>query len=154
MLKYISAGIRLQEDFMEEETQEKSFVIKDKRMFNESGEQRQPEPQKPEAPPRASEEPKAEPSPSKSLEEESQILSEVNFLNFVLSLSTTVMFHFGDFPDPVTRETEKNLPAAKQTIDILSMLKDKTKGNLDDHEKSLLDEILFELKMRYVKETS
>ncbi|OPY84949.1 MAG: hypothetical protein A4E72_02080 [Syntrophus sp. PtaU1.Bin208] len=138
---------------MEEEKQEKSFVVKDKRMFSESGEQRQPEPQKPEAPPTASEEPKAKPSETKA-EEEHHLLPEVNFFNFVLSLSTTVMFHFGDFPDPVTHETQKNLPAAKQTIDILSMLKDKTKGNLDDHEKSLLDEILFELKMRYVKETS
>ncbi len=139
---------------MEEEKQEKSFVVKDKRMFSESGEQRQAEPQQPEAPPRASEEPKAKSSESKAAEEEDQFLPEVNFLNFILSLSTTVLFHFGDFPDPVSHETQKNLPAAKQTIDILSLLKDKTKGNLDDHEKSLLDEILFELKMRYVKETS
>jgi hypothetical protein len=129
---------------MEEEKQDKSFVVKDKRMFTESGEQRQGEEQQPEA----------KPSRNKSSEEENQILPEVNFLNFVLSLSTTVMFHFGDFPDPVTREIQKNLSAAKQTIDILAMLKDKTKGNLDAQEKSLLDEILFELKMRYVKETS
>ncbi|WP_083756476.1 DUF1844 domain-containing protein [Syntrophus aciditrophicus] len=139
---------------MEEEKQEKSFVVKDKRIFSESGEKRQPEPEKPEAPSAASEEPKAKPSPGKSEEKQEQILPEVNFLNFVLSLSTTVMFHFGDFPDPVTREIKKNIPAAKQTIDILSMLKDKTKGNLDDQENSVLEEILYELKMRYVKETS
>jgi len=139
---------------MEEEKQEKSFVVKDKRMFNEAGEQRQQEESKPEAPPKAAEEQRAKPSPGKPAEEESQLLTEMNFLNFILSLSTTVLYHFGDFPDPVTQETKNNLPAAKQTIDILSMLKDKTKGNLDDHEKSLLDEILFELKMRYVKETS
>ncbi len=136
---------------MEEEKQDKSFVVKDKRMFNESGEQRQPEKQ--EAGPTPHAEPKSKTSDYES-QEESQILPEVNFLNFVLSLSTTVMFHFGDFPDPVTREVKKNISAAKQTIDILSMLKDKTKGNLDDQEKTLLDELLYELKMRYVKETS
>jgi len=143
-----------QEEFMEEEKQEKSFVVKDKRMFSESGEQRAQEEPKPESPPKASGEPKAGPSGRQPEEEDYSSLPEISFLNFILSLSTTVMFHFGDFPDPVSRETQKNLPAAKQTIDILSMLKDKTKGNLDDHEKSLLNEILFELKMRYVKETS
>ncbi|MDY0187994.1 MAG: DUF1844 domain-containing protein [Syntrophus sp. (in: bacteria)] len=139
---------------MEEEKQEKSFVVKDKRMFNESGEQRTQEDPKPESPPKASGGPEAGPSGRQPEEEDYQPLPEITFLNFILSLSTTVLFHFGDFPDPVTREIQKNLPAAKQTIDILSLLKDKTKGNLDDHEKSLLDEILFELKMRYVKETS
>jgi Domain of unknown function (DUF1844). len=62
------------------------------------------------------------------------------------------MYHFGDFPDPVSKETRRDLAAAKQTIDILNMLKEKTEGNLDDREKELLDGILFELRMRYVKE--
>ena len=67
----------------------------------------------------------------------------MNFTNFVLSLSTSAMFHFGDFPDPVARKAEKNLTAAKQTIDILGMLKKKTKGNLDENEKSLFDGLLY-----------
>jgi hypothetical protein len=62
------------------------------------------------------------------------------------------MYHFGDFPDPVSRKAEKNLIAAKQTIDILGLLQTKTEGNLDENEKSLLDGLLFELRMRYVKE--
>ena len=62
------------------------------------------------------------------------------------------MFHFGDFPDPVSKKAERNLAAAKQTIDILGMLQTKTTGNLDENEKSLLDGLLFELRMRYVKE--
>ena len=52
----------------------------------------------------------------------------------------------------VTKETRRNLPAAKQTIDILSILKTKTEGNLDEDEKQLLDGVLFELRMRFVKE--
>jgi hypothetical protein len=67
-------------------------------------------------------------------------------------LSTTVMFHFGDFPDPVSQKAERNLAAAKQTIDILGMIRSKTEGNLDENEKSLMDGILFELRMRYIKE--
>jgi hypothetical protein len=62
------------------------------------------------------------------------------------------MYHFGDFPDPVTKKSEKNLAAAKQTIDMLTMLKMKTMGNLDNNEKDLLEGVLYELMMRYVKE--
>ncbi|OHE17196.1 MAG: hypothetical protein A2X96_05030 [Syntrophobacterales bacterium GWC2_56_13] len=78
----------------------------------------------------------------------------MNFTSFIFSLSTTAMYHFGDFPDPVTKETRRNLPAAKQTIDILTLLKTKTEGNLDEDEKQLLDGILYELRMRFVKETA
>ncbi|KQC06910.1 MAG: hypothetical protein APR62_00850 [Smithella sp. SDB] len=77
---------------------------------------------------------------------------QVNFTNFVLSLSTSALFHFGDFPEHEGGKTEKNLPAAKQTIDILDMLNEKTKGNLDKNESSLIQGVLYELKMRYVKE--
>ena len=62
------------------------------------------------------------------------------------------MYHFGDFPDPVTKESKRNLAAAKQTIDILTILKTKTEGNLDEDENQLLDDILYELRMRFVKE--
>ena len=78
--------------------------------------------------------------------------AHIDFQNFILSLSTTAMYHFGDFPDPTTGETRSNLSAAKQTIDILGMLRDKTEGNLKDAEKQLLEGLLFELRMRYVKE--
>jgi hypothetical protein len=78
----------------------------------------------------------------------------VNFTNFVLSLSTSALFHFGDFADEEGAKAQKNLPAAKQTIDILDMLSEKTKGNLDDEERKLLQGVLYELKMRYVKEMS
>jgi hypothetical protein len=81
-------------------------------------------------------------------------LPEINFSSFIFSLSTSAMYHFGDFPDPVTKEGNRNLPAAKQTIDILSILKTKTEGNLDENEKQLLDGMLYELRMRFVKEVA
>ncbi len=76
----------------------------------------------------------------------------MNFTNFILSLSTSAFFHFGDLAESEDAAPQKNLPAAKQTIDILDMLNEKTKGNLDKNESGLLQGIIYELKMRYVKE--
>jgi hypothetical protein len=131
---------------MEEEKTEKGFVIKDKRIFDETGESRKEELKEEETRSRATTE---EGPPEKAREE---YFPEVTFSSFVFSLSTTVMYHFGDFPDPVTKKAEKNLAAAKHTIDMLNMLKNKTVGNLDENEKELLEGILYELMMRYVKE--
>ena len=136
---------------MDDGKKEKGFVIKDKRIFDESGEAR-PEDLKKE------ETAGDKKSEKKSLEKDDQAgtreeyIPEVTFSNFVLSLSTTVMYHLGDFPDPATNKAEKNLSAAKQTIDMLNMIRNKTAGNLDSDEKELLEGILYELMMRYVKE--
>jgi hypothetical protein len=139
---------------MEEEKKEKGFVIKDRRLFDESGTVRKEE----EA---TVEEKKSEiktdesmvpPEEAAAHETEEGPLPEINFTSFIFSLSTTAMYHFGDFPDPVTKKGERNLPAAKQTIDTLSILKTKTEGNLDEDEKQLLDRLLYEFRMRYVKE--
>jgi DNA-nicking Smr family endonuclease len=139
---------------MEAEKKEKSFVIKDKRIFDESGDVRKETETLTQEKPLETKAEKAQQSPVEESQEPSteEYLPEMNFANFVLSLSTTAMYHFGDFPDPVSRKAEKNLIAAKQTIDILGLLQTKTEGNLDENEKSLLDGLLFELRMRYVKE--
>ena len=76
----------------------------------------------------------------------------INFAAFVLSLAHTAAVHFGDIPDPVSGQvSEANLPAAQQMIDILSLLEAKTRGNLTAEERQLLDQLLFELRMRYVE---
>jgi hypothetical protein len=149
---------------MEEEKKEKGFVIKDRRHFDDSGAPRpddaaQTEVKKPEAEAEASGAEKPPVAPQAEPVKEAQAaeqrpLPEIDFANFIISLSTTAMYHFGDFPDPATQESRRNLPAAKQTIDILSVLKAKTEGNLDPGEKELLDGILYELRMRFVKEKS
>jgi hypothetical protein len=77
---------------------------------------------------------------------------QITFPNFVLSLNTSAFFNFGDFPDPVSGKSQKDLRAAKQTIDLLDMINEKTKGNLDVQEKNLIQGVLYELKMRYIKE--
>ncbi|NTW77645.1 MAG: DUF1844 domain-containing protein [Syntrophaceae bacterium] len=76
----------------------------------------------------------------------------INFTNFVLSLHTSALFHFGDIPDPTSGKAQKDLVAVKQTIDMLDMINEKTKGNLNEQENNLLQGVLYELKMRYVKE--
>jgi hypothetical protein len=76
----------------------------------------------------------------------------ISFAAFVLSLAHTAAVHFGDIPDPVTGQTaDPNLPAAQQMIDILSLLEAKTRGNLTAEERQLLDQILYELRMRFVE---
>ena len=78
--------------------------------------------------------------------------SAVTFLGFILSLAHTAAVHFGDVPDPVTGQTiPANLPAAQQMIDILSLLEEKTRGNLTAEERQFLDQILYELRLRYVE---
>lgn len=141
---------------MDDEKQDKGFIIKDRRRFDDSGEARPEAPQEEAA---KRQEPKAEAKeaepragkPAGNVQGEAP-LPELNFSSFVFSLGTSAMFHFGDFPDPVTKKAERNLEAAKQTIDILGILKDKTKGNLSDDEERLLESLLYELRMRYVRE--
>ena len=77
-------------------------------------------------------------------------LPEVTFGAFVLSLSTSALMNLGELPDPATNETCRNLPIAKQNIDILGMIKEKTKGNLDNEEENFLTNLLYELRMKYV----
>jgi uncharacterized protein DUF1844 len=81
-----------------------------------------------------------------------QAESAVTFLGFVLSLAHTAAVHFGDVPDPVSGQTiPANLPAAQQMIDILALLEEKTRGNLTAEERQLLEQILYELRLRYVE---
>jgi hypothetical protein len=78
--------------------------------------------------------------------------TDITFTGFILSLATTAAVHFGDLPDPDTgSRAEPNLPAAAQMIEIIAMLQDKTKGNLIEPEERLLDDLLYELRMRYVQ---
>lgn len=81
-------------------------------------------------------------------------LLKLDFSNFVLSLNASALIHLGDIPDPQSRERLINLTAAKHTIEILEIIKSKTVGNLDGEEQKLLDDVLFNLRMKYVKDIS
>jgi hypothetical protein len=74
----------------------------------------------------------------------------VTFVGFVLSLVHTAAFHFGDVPDPTTGQPgTPNLPAAQQLIDILALLEQKTRGNLTAEERQLMEQVVYELRMRF-----
>jgi hypothetical protein len=77
---------------------------------------------------------------------------EVSFVAFLFSLASNAAVHFGDLPDPLTNEQrEPDLEAASQLIEIIAMLEEKTRGNLTPEERQLIDQVLFELRMRYVE---
>jgi hypothetical protein len=135
---------------MSEET--KDFVIKDRRAFGQE-ETEQEEKEKKEGKAESAEtpeQPQAE-EPVPEAEEEAAQLPEINFQTFVFSLNASALVQLGVMDDPATGRKEKNLSVAKQTIDILSMLQEKTEGNLADDEENLLKNILYDLRIRYVK---
>ena len=79
-------------------------------------------------------------------------LPKINFATFILSLHSSVLLNLGMVPDPTTGQKAKNLPAAKQTIDILAMLEEKTRGNLSGEEEGMLKNFLYDLRIFYVRE--
>ena len=76
----------------------------------------------------------------------------LSFTAFVLSLASTAAIHFGDLPDPISgARGELNLDGAAQMIEILSLLDEKTRGNLTAEERQVLEQVLYELRMRFVE---
>jgi hypothetical protein len=133
---------------MADEKKDSGFVVKDKRLFAEGSETGEKETDTV-----ADEKPVTQDNIKDKAPKEDFDYPPINFTNFVLSLSTSALFHFGDFPDPSSgTKAEKNLSAAKQTIDILDMINEKSKGNLNEQENNLIQGVLYELKLRYVKE--
>ena len=75
---------------------------------------------------------------------------KIDFSTFIMSLTSSAFYHLGDIADPETGKTETNLPAVQQTIDMLIMLKEKTQGNLSEEEGKLLEQLTYELQMKFV----
>jgi hypothetical protein len=79
-------------------------------------------------------------------------MPKVDFSTFVLSLGTTALYQMGLVSDPASGETVEADPlVAQQTVDTLEMLREKTRGNLDEEERKLIDSLLYELRMRFVE---
>jgi hypothetical protein len=78
-------------------------------------------------------------------------VGELNFSTFVMGLTTQALMHLGEIPDPMDQAVARDLPAAKQMIDLLGILREKTRGNLDAAEAQLLDSMLYDLRMRFVE---
>ncbi len=138
--------------------EKKDFIIKDKRMFSEENQDNQEEERVEKEKERAesSEEeaqaPESEDAAASGEDAESFQLPAINFATFIFSLNSSVLVHLGIIDDPASGKKVKNLALAKQTIDILVMLEEKTRGNLTEDEESMLKNILYDLRMIYVKE--
>ncbi|MCX5811551.1 MAG: DUF1844 domain-containing protein [Proteobacteria bacterium] len=76
---------------------------------------------------------------------------QLTFSTFILSLSTSVLVNLGELPDPTANEKNVNLPLAKQTIGLIEMLLEKTKGNLTGEEDRLVGNMLYDLRMKYIE---
>jgi hypothetical protein len=78
-------------------------------------------------------------------------MADLSFTAFVLSLASSAAIHFGDIPDPDGHtRSEPNLEGASQMIEILALLEQKTKGNLTAEERQVLEQVLYELRLRFV----
>lgn len=75
----------------------------------------------------------------------------VDFATFLLSLGMSARIHMGTVPDPLTGKTEKNLDIARQNIDLLVVLRDKTRGNLNSDEQAMMERLLADVQMEFVR---
>ncbi|HLK90057.1 MAG TPA: DUF1844 domain-containing protein [Polyangia bacterium] len=115
------------------------FTVTDRRSFTEGGGTRD------EAP--------APPTAASAAEVPAAAFPPVDFHTFVLSLGSSALLHLGEIENPNDGVSQKDLPLAKHTIDILAMLEQKTKGNLSTAEERLIESLLYDLRLRYVEAT-
>lgn len=123
---------------MDDQQDKPGFRVTDRRRFTDSGEARpagDPSPQPGE--------PASVPAPD--------ALAPVTFSAFLLGLSTQALLHLGEIESPLTGKVERDLAAAQHMIDILGLLREKTRNNLEQAEEHLLDSVLYDLRIRYVE---
>lgn len=119
-----------------------SFTVTDRRSFGAEGEN------KDEAPTTTQEKPPAAPARTP---EAPRSLPPADFATLVLSLGSSAVMYMGEAPDPEGKTPTRNLPMAKNAIDLLTVLQEKTKGNLTAEEEQILESLLFDLRLRYVE---
>jgi hypothetical protein len=137
---------------MTKEQEEQGFRVTDKRGFREGGET-----QASESPEKADEKPAGEPAAaaeSKAPGQEAPPRPPIDFPSYLLSYYTQGLVLLGEVPNPYTNKKEEDIEAARHTIDILSMLEEKTKGNLAKDEQQLLESVLYELRMKFMAKTN
>ncbi len=149
-----------------EEQQQGRFKVTDRRQFTSEGEAREEEAEQPvpevQQPSPEEEKPapqEREPAAEASQEEEASpppaqdSSRSVDFASFLLSLATTGMVHLGEIPEPSTGQKSEDLEGARQMIEILDIMKEKTEGNLSGEESKLLENLLYELRMKFMSKS-
>ncbi len=132
------------------EEEDKGYTVKDRRFLHMSEEEKAAQKEKEASKAAEAEAPKKEAKPAAGGSDVP--LPEITFPSFLFSMSTAVFVNLGAVADPATGEINRNLPLAKQTIDLLGMLREKTRNNLTKEEEDLFDHLLYDLRMRYIKE--
>jgi hypothetical protein len=137
---------------MTKEKEEQSFRVTDKRGIRTDGGEREPA-----ASAKAEEKPQNEP-PSKKQSKSSGLEDpprpSIDFPSYILSYYTQGLVLLGEVPNPYTNKKEEDVEAARHTIDILTMLEEKTQGNLGKEEQQLLEGVLYELRMKFMAKTN
>jgi len=143
---------------MEEQEDKRGFKVQDRRRFSpETGEAREvgetaqsseAPPPEPESATGRSGEPRTEQPRN---QRQTAVPSEISFSSFILGLSTQALMYMGEIPAAPGQPVQTDLAAAQQMIDVLAMLQQKTKGNLDTGEAAMLENALFDLRMHYVE---
>ena len=130
-----------------------NFTVTDRRAFDPSGAPKaEPQLSKPVAEsvsqPSTSDKP-VETAPT--AKEGPRSLPPADFATLVLSLGSSAVMYLGQDDGPDGKKTKRNLPMAKHAIDLLTVLEEKTKGNLSSEEDQILESLLFDLRLRYVE---
>ena len=136
---------------MASEEKDKGFTVQDRRRFSAEGEAKAEGPEESPAQAATSAPKAAAAEPRRSAEPGPFAEPEVTFTTFMVGLSTQALAALGEISDPVSGARSKDLDAAQQLIDIIGMLREKTRGNLDSDEDGLIEAILFDLRMKYVE---
>jgi hypothetical protein len=135
------------------EEEDKGYTVNDRRFLHMSEEEKAKLQEEEQGRKAGAAEEKGPQEKAGRAEAEPQVpLPEITFSSFLFSLSTAVFVNLGAVADPATGEAGKNLPLAKQTIDLLVLLREKTRNNLTREEEDLFDHLLYDLRMRYIKE--
>jgi hypothetical protein len=133
-----------------EREEDKGFKVDDRRRFSPDSEETR-EKKEEVAPPEGQNEPATVQQPVEEKTGAEEALPAINFSTFIISLSTQALVHLGEIPNPLSGKAEKDISVGKHMIDIIGVLREKTRGNLDKGEEKLVDDILFDLRMKYVE---
>jgi hypothetical protein len=137
---------------MTKEQEEQGFRVTDKRGFREDGES-----QAPKASEKAEQKPASEQPPAREERppgQEAPPRQPIDFLSYILSYYTQGLVLLGEVPNPYTNKKEEDIEAARPMIEILSMLEQKTKGNLSNEEEQMLGKVLYDLRMMFMAKTN
>jgi len=139
----------------DKEKENRGFKIQDKRIrFDEKIDEATEKEKKPESEPTILSADKNSGEKKSEQPQEQKPLPPIDFVQFVMSLASSAMIHLGDMPHPADNQFHPELDAAQETIDILAMLEEKTRGNLSREEASLLTNVLADLRIRFVEKKS